>query len=252
MFETDLFDSGRSLLPSIKVSHRFMALILMISGLGFSLFSLALSIWQINFKFNQPVLAEVPAIPLASDSAKIWIDIGGAVKKPGLYPLDQGDRLARAIKAAGGFSHAADKYYLNQQLNLAQELKDGQKIYIPTKADSAVTRRVQSSSNQTVTEHRSSGSGNASVLIDQTQQAKQTSAQRSLQQSQTRTDQKNEPQLISLNHASQVDLERLTGVGEVRALKIIQHRPYDKLDELVSKKVISEKIFQQNLAKLTL
>lgn len=51
--------------------------------------------------------------------------------------------------------------------------------------------------------------------------------------------------VININLASQKDLEGLPGVGEVTAQKIIGGRPYASLEELVSKKIISQKVLDQ-------
>ncbi len=58
------------------------------------------------------------------------------------------------------------------------------------------------------------------------------------------TVQKNEKQ-ININKASQEDLESLPGIGPKTAIKIIENRPYAALADLVSKNVISFKLFDQ-------
>ncbi|KKU32602.1 hypothetical protein A3K29_05605 [Candidatus Collierbacteria bacterium RIFOXYB2_FULL_46_14] len=59
------------------------------------------------------------------------VDIEGAVLSPGVYELPNGSRVKDALIAAGGFSEMADRSFCEKNLNLAQELQDGQKIYIP-------------------------------------------------------------------------------------------------------------------------
>ena len=62
-------------------------------------------------------------------TTKIVVHITGEVKKEGLIYLQQGSRIADAIKEAGGETKEADL----SQVNLAYILEDGQKIYIPNK-----------------------------------------------------------------------------------------------------------------------
>ena len=51
----------------------------------------------------------------------------GAVKRPGVYELDEGARVCDAINAASGFKKKADDTKINQ----AQLLTDGEQIVVP-------------------------------------------------------------------------------------------------------------------------
>ena len=66
-----------------------------------------------------------------TEDEEITIHIIGEVKYPGIVILKSGQRIVDAIEAAGGETEEAD---LNK-LNLAQLLNDGDKIYVPNKAD---------------------------------------------------------------------------------------------------------------------
>ena len=57
----------------------------------------------------------------------IFIHILGAVERPGLYSLAEGDRAIDAVAAAGGFLDTADR----RQLNLARFVVDGEQIAVP-------------------------------------------------------------------------------------------------------------------------
>ncbi|OIP97591.1 hypothetical protein AUK40_02815 [Candidatus Wirthbacteria bacterium CG2_30_54_11] len=48
---------------------------------------------------------------------------------------------------------------------------------------------------------------------------------------------------VNLNLASQTELDTLNGIGPVYAKKIIDNRPYTQITDLVTKKVISQSIF---------
>lgn len=58
--------------------------------------------------------------------------------------------------------------------------------------------------------------------------------------------------LINVNTATQSQLEHLPGVGPATATKIISNRPYGNLDELVDKKAVSAKVFEQIKEKISL
>lgn len=66
----------------------------------------------------------------------ILIDVAGAVIHPGVYRLHPGSRFADAIAAAGGLSASADRDWVSRTINLAQNVTDGIKIYIPAVGDS--------------------------------------------------------------------------------------------------------------------
>ncbi len=57
--------------------------------------------------------------------------------------------------------------------------------------------------------------------------------------------------LININTATVAELETLSGIGEVRAAKIIQNRPYASIEELVSKKVLGEAILEKIKEQIT-
>ena len=59
--------------------------------------------------------------------AVIFVDIKGAVKKPGVYQMKAGDRVKDAIDAAGGLTAEAD----SQKVNLAQRVEDQMVIVVP-------------------------------------------------------------------------------------------------------------------------
>ena len=57
--------------------------------------------------------------------------------------------------------------------------------------------------------------------------------------------------LININSASASELDSLEDVGIARAQKIINNRPYSSIDELVSKKIVTSKIFEKIKDKIS-
>lgn len=155
----------------------------------------------------------------AEFDSNLTLHITGAVRSPGVYVLKPDSRLQDLVDAAGGLSKEVDQEYLIQKLNLAQKITDGQKIYIPLQTESN-NANTNSSQSGGLAMSKPSQSNYSSVVS--------TSAG-----------------LISINQASATELESLTGIGTKRAEAIIVGRPYHAIEELISKKIVSESIFKE-------
>lgn len=64
-------------------------------------------------------------------NSHLFVDIDGAVKVPGVYQLNNGDRINDAIIMAGGLTENA----CTKNLNKAEKLTDGEKIFIPEEGE---------------------------------------------------------------------------------------------------------------------
>ena len=73
---------------------------------------------------SEPVLTSTgePDAP-----AILIVQVGGAVREPGVYSLRSGARLLDAIAAAGGLADDADA----DAINLARQIADGEQITVP-------------------------------------------------------------------------------------------------------------------------
>ncbi len=56
---------------------------------------------------------------------------------------------------------------------------------------------------------------------------------------------------VNINTASESDLDALPGIGPVTASKIISSRPYQTIDDLVAKKVVSASVFAKIKDQIT-
>jgi competence protein ComEA len=59
---------------------------------------------------------------------KVIVDLKGAIKYPGVYEVQSGDRVIDVIESAGGLHENADK----NNINFAMKLVDEMVLYIPT------------------------------------------------------------------------------------------------------------------------
>jgi len=141
----------------------------------------------------------------------IVVDVEGAVLKPGVHYVSSDSRVQDALIAAGGLSSDADRDWVTKNLNLAVKVTDGAKIYIP---------RIGETEAESIKGIKSIKGVN---VEDQ----------------------------VNINTASEQALDSLPGVGPVTAQKIINGRPYSSIDELLSKKIVGSKVFEQIKEKIT-
>lgn len=121
---------NRSVGKSDNRINQIIAAMLGVVGMGILVYGVWEQIKQGEVRVE--VISGDSAIRQISDSAKqIVVDVAGAVEKAGVYQLQIGSRIGDALVVAGGLSASADREWVAKNLNLAQEVEDGGKIYVP-------------------------------------------------------------------------------------------------------------------------
>ncbi len=140
-----------------------------------------------------------------SDVSKSYVYINGAVKHPGVYPINSNSRLYDILRQAGGVASGADISFISKTLNISSKVADEQFIYIPwTSTDTKISVQPSISPSLNVIQDTANIESSA------------TSPK------------------INLNSATKETLLNLKGVGEVYALKIIEARPIKSYDALIN------------------
>ena len=110
-------------MPSLPVSRR-QALVLAAAAL-------ALLVVAGRTLAGAGAASEQPAQPLVAESPavvpRLVVHVAGAVRRPGLYRLAEGKRVADAVARAGGATAPAD----TAAINLAAPLADGMQVLVP-------------------------------------------------------------------------------------------------------------------------
>ncbi len=160
-----------------------------------------------------PTKVEVLEETTESDKDKeIVVEVEGAVERPGVYKLTKNSRIEDVLILAGGFSSTADRGWIEKNLNRAQKLSDGQKIYIPRVGEQSEVLSAKNSGIYQTTSSNFDVRGSA---------------------------------LININTASLKELDSLPGIGQVYAQNIIEHRPYSTIEELLSKSVLKASVYEK-------
>lgn len=166
--------------------------------------------------------------PETKESEQLYVDIKGAVKRPGVYQVTQEMRTQEAINLAGGFTKSADK----KQINLAGKLADQQVVYVPLRGEIKGNALEQGITPQTpqVTGKSANGSNESTSSSASSINADSNSEQ------------------INLNTADKTKLQELTGIGEKKAEQIIAYREstgqFKQIEDLKNVSGFGDKTFE--------
>jgi competence protein ComEA len=116
----DAFESLRNWWFDLHYSQTQKRVLLIIGSL-----LLLLSVFIVARGNSQPNEA-MEVIPITIAEPEIFVDVTGAVNRPGVYTLTGKSRVIDAIKAAGDSAPGADL----STINLARVLNDGEQIYV--------------------------------------------------------------------------------------------------------------------------
>lgn len=169
---------------------------------------------QISSSYAINQTSESSSHPIVDE---MYVDIKGAVAKPGIYKVDATMRVLNVVELAGGFLKEAD----DKQINLSERVSDQMVIYIPKEGEE-IAEVVSSQKTNPNQETHSNGENN---------------------------------QLVNLNTAEMEELKTLNGIGEKKAENILRYREekgsFKSIDELKEVDGIGEKTFEQLKSSIT-
>ena len=150
------------------------------------------------------VLAETTSTTSAvkEESTKLYFDIKGSVKKPGVYEFIQGDKIIDAINKAGGLTKNAT----TNNLNLSKKLTNEMVIYVFSKNELTTTKAYEQISNASECKCETIEINNC---VDKNTTNESTN---------------NETSKININTDNKEKLMTISGIGSSKADAIIEYR----------------------------
>lgn len=209
------------------------------------LVSIGIIYYKIAFQKEEEVeevVLEIPVVVTPSEVEEkvqelIYVDVKGAVKKPGVYALEQGSRVIDAIEKSGGLSKGAD----TSVINLSKKLEDGAVIIIYTQ-----DKIEEMKQGQVVIEYIEKEcicpdvENDACISEDEVVIEKEETKEEVTQEEQTK---------ISLNTATEEQLVTLPGIGSSKAQDIIDYRKenglFSSIEDIKSVKGIGDALFEK-------
>ena len=173
-------------------------------------------------------LMNVPQEEIVEEPNKIRIDIKGAVKKPGVYEIDEGSIVNDAILASGGITSSGT----TSNINLSKKLKDEMVVYVFTKkelnagkVENKVTCDVPKCTCEQIVVNKDIEPNNSELNSDTTSVNSK----------------------VSINTDSIEELTKLPGIGEAKAKAKIEERKangnFANIDDIKLVNGISENLF---------
>lgn len=183
-----------------------------------------------------------------AENATLFVHICGEVMEPGVYELPAGSRIFEAVEAAGGFTEAASRSYVN----LALELKDGWKVEIPVLGEEPGIGRESSAGpakgeGSAASANMQGITGSAEDILESA--AEGTEAVPGPGGSRTDGGTGQAGGLVDINTATKQELCTLPGIGETRAESIISYREknggFARIEDIMKVEGIKEGMFSK-------
>lgn len=235
----------KKVLENIKFFWALCAILFFISGCSL-IYAFENSNCKGNCSQNELDLS-INASNLMQDSEdarnSFFIEIKGAVKKPGVYEVNNDSIINDAIKMAGGFKTTA----YTDNINLSKKLNDEMVIYVFTKT---AYKKMASTTNNTTSVCSSSTQDISNCIENKSSVI--VSGEKDTNFSKEEIDQpiSDIPStLVNINTATLETLTLLNGVGESKAKSIIEYRTnnglFNSIEDIMKVSGIGTSVYEK-------
>lgn len=188
-------------------------------------------------EIEKPVIEQNKETTPSYEQKKIKIDIKGEVLNPGVYELNEGDRVIEAVNISGGLTNDAD----TTLINLSKNLKDEMVIIIYNKYEIDKLKE-EKNKKEVIIEYIEK----ECECPDNINDACITDNKESEEKEESKEENNKK---ISLNEGTLEELMTIPGIGETKAQSIIEYRTQNKefktIEEIKNIKGIGESTFEK-------
>lgn len=163
---------------------------------------------------------EITKTDVTNVTSKVYVDIKGSVKKPGVYQVSADSIVWDIVNLSGGFTKNA----YTKNINLSQKVKDEMVIYVFSK--------------------------NEMLKMNENVKTDTTCTTNIINYDNCITTEKNETStvLVNINTASKEELMNVSGIGASKADSVIAYRiktPFSKIEDIMNVSGIGESLFDK-------
>lgn len=170
----------------------------------------------------------------------VFVDIKGAVKKPGVYEIGTNAIVNDVIKLAGGFNSSA----YQDGINLSKKVKNEMVIYVYTKTE---IKKFQEENNKVNLLENDTCKVPDYTICECVEDKK--SIIEIGDSDKSNSEEVPSKKLVNINTALNEELTTLTGIGESKAVAIIKYREengkFAKIEDIMNVSGIGEKAFEK-------
>lgn len=179
-----------------------------------------------------------------SNVSKVYVDIKGAIKSPGVYELESSKKVMDVVYMAGGLTDEADTTFVN----LAKKVSDEMVVIIYTK-DQIKEAREKEFLAPSVNDTCVCPEITNDACLDNNTSKKDDSSADSKKDSNADKKTDNTSDKVNINTASLEELQTLSGIGESKAQAIIDYREengkFSKPEDILEVSGIGEALYEK-------
>lgn len=191
---------------------------------------------------NEPLLKEQETTKTEEETIQnIYVDIKGAIKKPGVYEITEDKKVIDVVQLAGGFTENAD----TSMINLAKKVVNEMVIIIYT-TDEVKKSKEADSVVKIIEKECICPEIKNDACLNQENTLKDSSENH----------ENNINKKININSATLEELLTLSGIGESKAQAIIQYRKengsFEKIEDIMNVTGIGEALYEKIKNNITI